>query len=321
MTRFRFANAVLLVLLLSAYAMTNDVNDVAFINALIDTISARYPIESRRIYVTEMSNGAMMSHRVSRELSRRVAAIAPVVGAVFGDEPTAASPVSAIMIDGLKDTSVPPEGGPPGGIGRSQWSANPRPNLEQGAYWARVDRCRQPKRETVTQCDERELDVRAARTPVGSTRFHQLAQGADAVLLSWRRALPAFPFRDRDGPHSCPTFHERDGWVTVQDDEIHRVPPAAVDRRIGTAHLPDTGRKHSFTEWTLAEEVFRRRERHNQRVIRLGAESMGGGKTEIEAASWPIIANHFPAILNFAVAKYDQRLVAILVEDAEGELT
>jgi len=130
------------------YALKNDVNDVAFINALIDTMSTRFSIDASRIYVTGMSNGAMMSHRVGRELSRRVAAIAPVVGAVFGDEPPAASPVSAIIINGLLDRSVPSAGGPPGGIGRNQWSASPRPNIEQGTYWARVNGCRDtPARE------------------------------------------------------------------------------------------------------------------------------------------------------------------------------
>lgn len=157
-----------------AYAMTNDVNDVAFINALIDTISARYPIDARRIYVTGMSNGAMMSHRVGRELSRRVAAIAPVVGAVFGDEPTAASPVSAIMINGLNDTSVPPEGGPPGGIGRSQWNANPRPNVEQGAYWARVNGCR----DTPAKTEQGQIITWRWACPAGlDVEVHQLKDG------------------------------------------------------------------------------------------------------------------------------------------------
>jgi polyhydroxybutyrate depolymerase len=125
-----------------AYAMQNDVDDVAFINALIDQLSRTLPVDPARIYATGMSNGAMMSHRFGRELSSRLAAIAPVVGAVFGGEALATSPVSAVIINGLLDASVPAAGGPPGGIGRNQWRGTPRPNEDQGRYWARANGCR-----------------------------------------------------------------------------------------------------------------------------------------------------------------------------------
>jgi polyhydroxybutyrate depolymerase len=124
------------------YAMKSGVDDVGFISALLDTLSATYPVDPARIYVTGMSNGGMMSHRLGRELSHRVAAIAPVVGAIFGDEPAPAHPVSAIMINGLLDKSVPSTGGLGGGRGASQWDGTPtRPALEQGSYWARANGC------------------------------------------------------------------------------------------------------------------------------------------------------------------------------------
>jgi len=68
------------------YAMQSNVDDVGFLSALIDDLRSRYPIDSKRVYVTGISNGAMMAHRVGRELPQKVAAIAPVVGDVFGDE-------------------------------------------------------------------------------------------------------------------------------------------------------------------------------------------------------------------------------------------
>lgn len=125
-----------------AFAMQNQVDDVAFVAALIDRIAATHAVDQARVYVTGMSNGAMMSHRLGRELSARIAAIAPVVGAVFGDEPVAASPVSAIMINGLEDESVPADGGPPGGLAKNQWDGTPaRPNVDQGHFWARSNGC------------------------------------------------------------------------------------------------------------------------------------------------------------------------------------
>ena len=94
-----------------AYAMREDVDDVGFLSDLIDDLVARGIADPNRVYVTGMSNGAMMTHRVGRELSGKVAAIAPVVGAVFGDETPAAHPVPVLMITGAVDTHVPKEGG------------------------------------------------------------------------------------------------------------------------------------------------------------------------------------------------------------------
>ena len=57
-----------------------------FIGAIIDALVRRAAPIATRVYVTGMSNGGMMAHRLGRELSTKIAAIAPVVGAVFGDE-------------------------------------------------------------------------------------------------------------------------------------------------------------------------------------------------------------------------------------------
>lgn len=123
-------------------AMKERRDDVGFLGAMLDAVMAAYPVDPRRIYFTGMSNGAMMSHRVGRELAHRVAAIGPVVGAVFGDEPPAPSPVAAIIFNGLKDENVPAQGGLGSGIGRRAWDGTPaRPNLDQGNYWAGVNGC------------------------------------------------------------------------------------------------------------------------------------------------------------------------------------
>lgn len=124
------------------YAMEQKVDDVAFIRTLIDTLVARYPIDSKRVYVTGMSNGAMMTHRIGIELADRVAAIAPVVGALFGDEAHPRAPVSALIINGLVDESVPYGGGSPGGRFSESWDGTPtEPAAEQGKFWAAADGC------------------------------------------------------------------------------------------------------------------------------------------------------------------------------------
>jgi polyhydroxybutyrate depolymerase len=123
-------------------AMTNRVDDVGFIAALLDTLAARYPVDAARIYVTGMSNGGMMAHKLARELPQRIAAIAPVVGAIFEGAPPPKGPVSVLAINGLLDRSVPVHGGLGEGVGRNSWSGTPtQDNLGQGRYWAAAGGC------------------------------------------------------------------------------------------------------------------------------------------------------------------------------------
>lgn len=124
------------------WALEHHVDDVGFIAALLDHLLATSPIDPQRLYITGMSNGAMLTHRLGIALAERIAAIAPVVGAVFGDEKAPAQPVSALMINGLLDESVPFAGGPPGGRATRAWDGTPtQPVLEQGAFWAGADGC------------------------------------------------------------------------------------------------------------------------------------------------------------------------------------
>lgn len=124
------------------YAMGNRVDDVGFIGALIDRLIKDYPVDPRRVYATGMSNGGMMSHRLGIELSTKLAAIAPVVGTLFGDEKSPTQPVSAIMINGMLDKSVPYEGGPAGGRFAGSWDGTAtQPALAQAEFWAKANRC------------------------------------------------------------------------------------------------------------------------------------------------------------------------------------
>jgi polyhydroxybutyrate depolymerase len=56
------------------------VDDVAFLDALLDDLAGAYRVDPRRVFATGMSNGAMMAYRLASELSERIAAVAPVAG-------------------------------------------------------------------------------------------------------------------------------------------------------------------------------------------------------------------------------------------------
>jgi polyhydroxybutyrate depolymerase len=95
-------------------------DDVAFIETLLDALESQLCIDTDRIYSTGMSNGGLMSSRLGCSLSSRIAAIAPVAGAVFPPAFTQPFPndtcpdtraVPLISFHGTDDTSVPFNGG------------------------------------------------------------------------------------------------------------------------------------------------------------------------------------------------------------------
>jgi len=91
-------------------AMVRNVDDVAFISTLISALIAERNADANRVYVTGISNGAMMTYRAGCELSAKVAAIAPVAGTLMADcKPS--RPVPAIIFHGTADTAVPINGG------------------------------------------------------------------------------------------------------------------------------------------------------------------------------------------------------------------
>ena len=120
------------------YALENHVDDVAFLRALISKLEHDYAVDPKRIYVTGISNGAMMSYRAACELSDKIAAIAPVEGAQnVPCKPS--SPVSLIVFHGTADRLVPFSGGStPFQVGpkRSDTSV-----ADAIAFWVKVDGC------------------------------------------------------------------------------------------------------------------------------------------------------------------------------------
>ncbi len=94
------------------YARDNQIDDVGFLSALIDTLKSRFLVDSTRVYVTGMSNGGMMSYRLATELSSRIAAIAPVASTSTAEGPwMPENEVPIIHFHSLLDRSVPIEGG------------------------------------------------------------------------------------------------------------------------------------------------------------------------------------------------------------------
>jgi len=95
------------------YRAHNDkTDDVGFISALIDSLVRKFNADESRVYVTGMSNGAMMTYRLAAELGEKIAAAAPVCGNIPVDLPSKPEhPVAMFIINGTDDPLVPFEGG------------------------------------------------------------------------------------------------------------------------------------------------------------------------------------------------------------------
>ncbi len=130
-----------------AYAMKNNVDDVGFLRALIEKLERDYPVDRRRVFVTGMSNGGMMTYRMACEDAAQIAAIAPVAGALSVPcHP--ANPVSVIAFHGTADKNVPFDGGT--GSKQIGGPRDDRPVSYAISLWAKADGCNPTPRRTET---------------------------------------------------------------------------------------------------------------------------------------------------------------------------
>lgn len=95
-------------------AHKESIDDVGFISALIDALIKKLNIDPRRVYVTGISNGAIMSYRLACELTEKIAAVAPVAGSIPQNLYPSCSPsrpISVLAINNVNDPLVPFAGG------------------------------------------------------------------------------------------------------------------------------------------------------------------------------------------------------------------
>jgi polyhydroxybutyrate depolymerase len=101
-------------------AMRRAVDDVSFLDAVLETVAAETPIDPHRIYVSGISNGALLAYRWGAMRADEVAGIAAIAGAIGGRkgflqpeitlaEPT--RPVSVLIFHARDDPFFPYEGG------------------------------------------------------------------------------------------------------------------------------------------------------------------------------------------------------------------
>jgi polyhydroxybutyrate depolymerase len=90
------------------------IDDVGFLAALIDYLVKERRVDPRKVYVTGMSNGALMAQRLACQLTGKIAAIASVAGTMPADlapRCVPSRPISVMLISGTADPLMPYGGG------------------------------------------------------------------------------------------------------------------------------------------------------------------------------------------------------------------
>lgn len=95
------------------FAMYQQIDDVKYIRTLLDNLMTRYRINTKRVYVTGMSNGGMLAYRLANEMSDRVAAVAAVSSTMVLPSAPLISPrpIPILHIHSARDAKVPYAGG------------------------------------------------------------------------------------------------------------------------------------------------------------------------------------------------------------------
>jgi polyhydroxybutyrate depolymerase len=176
------------------YAMENNIDDVAMLRVLIDSMLGHYAIDPQRVFITGISNGGMLAYRAGAELADQVAAIAPIAGSLGGqvnaDSPTLypdtpADAVAVMAFHGMQDQHVLYDGGlSPMAVqdGRIDLSVD-----SSVSFWVKANGCNpQPAEET------------QAEGNIIIETYSGCADGADVVLVTIV-----------DGGHAWPGAHER----------------------------------------------------------------------------------------------------------------
>ena len=119
------------------YASNSNVDDIGFIDALLDTLINLYAVDTNRIYATGMSNGGFLTYRLGCELSERIAAIAPVAASMSMVDCIPSRPIPLIDLHSYLDTHIPYDGGI--GSGPSNHYNPPQDSVLN--FWAENSNC------------------------------------------------------------------------------------------------------------------------------------------------------------------------------------
>ena len=160
-----------------------NVDDVAFVRALVENVATRMPVDRDRIYVAGFSDGGRMTYRLACEMSEQVAAIAVVAGSLADAHCQTRRPVPLIAFHGTGDRDV--------SYGDSSYTAPRQPPLPASVgappavrFWSAENACKG-------------ASFKRHAAHVVQTQFEGCK--ADVVLYTIESGLHAWPGGRSDG--------------------------------------------------------------------------------------------------------------------------
>lgn len=139
-------------------AVKRNVDDVAFLGALVLDVSESNAIDPNRVYATGHSNGGIMALRLACEASDMFAAVGVQSAALGVQQCAPKRPVSLMQIHGTSDTNIPLSGGVGSGLSRVSF----RPPQQAAEAMAEANGCSTPP---VTTTDSANPDLIEAQWP------------------------------------------------------------------------------------------------------------------------------------------------------------
>lgn len=126
---------------IKVYAARHNIDDVKFVNCLLDDLLPSAQVDAQRVYGAGMSNGGLFCYRLAEEVSHRIAAIGTVACAAVDFDGKPKLPMPVIHFHGTDDTFVPYFGGD----GKQSLTGTTFKSVpETTAFWARHNGCEFP---------------------------------------------------------------------------------------------------------------------------------------------------------------------------------
>ncbi|MBI3354735.1 MAG: prolyl oligopeptidase family serine peptidase [Nitrospirae bacterium] len=177
-------------------AHKENADDVGFITVLIEHLVKEQNVDSKKVYITGVSNGALMSSRLACEKTEKITAIALVAGTIaenFAPRCSPSRPIPILMMHGTEDSFILWEGGEiaeklPRGRKFGRTLSVP----ETVKFWVANNECSSPP--IITQ--ETDKDPKD-NTRVRKEAYSDCKDGAEVIL-----------YAIENGGHTWPSGHK-----------------------------------------------------------------------------------------------------------------
>ncbi|MDF3818399.1 poly(3-hydroxybutyrate) depolymerase [Leptospira sp. 96542] len=177
-----------------AHARDKNIDDVGYFRQLIFHITKQVNVDSSKIYLTGMSNGAMMSYRLACEMSEVFSGITAVAGTDNTMECNPNRPINIFHIHAMNDERVPFFGGEGKPVGKktngTTFESVPNTILK----WVKFNQCSTvPNRilsKTGAYCDEYSQCKNGVKVKLCVTESggHSWPGGKNPRKLTWKES-------------------------------------------------------------------------------------------------------------------------------------